>query len=157
MSILLACAVTSGLIFISWILTRKVFLDFNRARLFSKYFRYEEVFFLFFLLTKNSDQGLVNERYYFKKTRSNEIELRFQNRLLVLVVLTNSFRKKNFNFFLNFAFICYNFVVQQPIVPIQRPSYFLEVIKESRHIIQLLSQFCFNFGYNCFKKIPVNL
>ena len=85
----------------------------------------KRIYVNFFLLTRNLDLGLMNDRYYYKKTRSNEIVLRFQNKLMVLVVLTNCFRKKIFNFFfLNFAFIYFIFVVQELIVSIQRSSYF---------------------------------
>ena len=139
MSIFFDFALKSGLIFISsWILPRKVFLDFNGARLFfQKISAMKRFLCKFFLLTRNSDQGLMNDRYYFEKTRSSEIILRFQNKLLVSVVLTNCFRKK-FSIFLNFAFICYIFVVQQLFVPIQISlfTYFLGVVNESRQIIQ---------------------
>ena len=75
---------------------------------------------------------------------------------MVLVDLTNCFRKKFLNFFLEFCFNYFIFVVQRLIVPIKSSSYFVGVINESRQIIQLLSNVSFNFEYNCFGKISVN-
>ena len=65
------------------------------------------IFFLHFLLTRISNQGSLNDRYYLKKKQSStRLYYGFRVKSVVSMALTNCFNKKNFINFLKFALIC---------------------------------------------------
>ena len=127
----------------------KFFRFYGGATFFSKYFGYVKVFYVNFFHYKKFISRHKEWQISFTKS---EIITRFQNNLMVFVALTNCFRKRFFIIFLNFNFICYLFSVKWPIVPCQRSSHFSGGANQSRQFFLLLSNVCFDFKYNCFKK-----
>ena len=78
----------------------------------SKYFGHAKIFYVkLLLLTRNSNQGSMSDRYHLqKKTRLNEIFTRFQRKLMVFEALTNCFRKIIFYVILEFHFHLLSFL-----------------------------------------------
>ena len=101
----------------------------------------------------------MSDRYHSQTTRPNEIIAWFENKLRVFVALTNYFRKNFLCYSLilhSFDFSVIFFAVKWRIVPSQRSNHFLGCLNQSRQFFQLLSNVCFDFEYNCFKKKSVN-